>query len=67
MMRIIQCSKGGKVPEGYCRDSCLNFSAQKAPDTDSTIKKLGKIIGGKRKPLIQFDKENICSSGKLET
>lgn len=24
-MRIIHCPKGGKVPEGYCRESCLNF------------------------------------------
>jgi hypothetical protein len=24
-MRIIHCPKGGKVPEGYCRESCLNY------------------------------------------
>jgi hypothetical protein len=24
-MRIIHCPKGGKVPEGYCKESCLNY------------------------------------------
>ncbi len=24
-MRIIHCPKGGKVPAGYCKESCLNY------------------------------------------
>jgi len=24
-MRIVNCPKGGRVPEGYCRYSCLNY------------------------------------------
>jgi hypothetical protein len=23
-MRIFHCPKGGRVPEGYCKNSCLN-------------------------------------------
>ena len=24
-MKIIHCPKGGKVPQGYCMSSCLNY------------------------------------------
>ena len=24
-MRIINCPKGGRVPQGYCKESCLNY------------------------------------------
>lgn len=24
-MKIIHCPKGGRIPDGYCRYSCLNF------------------------------------------
>jgi hypothetical protein len=24
-IKIINCPKGGKVPEGYCLNSCLNY------------------------------------------
>ena len=27
-MRIVHCPKGGKIPEGYCKESCLNYNYQ---------------------------------------
>ena len=24
-MKIVSCPKGGRVPEGYCKESCLNY------------------------------------------
>lgn len=24
-MKIVNCPKGGRVPDGYCRTSCLNY------------------------------------------
>ena len=24
-MKIVNCPKGGRVPDGYCRASCLNY------------------------------------------
>ena len=24
-MKIVKCPKGGRVPEGYCKESCLNY------------------------------------------
>ena len=24
-MKIVRCPKGGRVPEGYCKESCLNY------------------------------------------
>ena len=28
MMKIIHCPKGGRVPEGYCMRSCLNYNKE---------------------------------------
>ena len=27
-MKIIHCPKGGRVPDGYCRASCLNYPGE---------------------------------------
>jgi hypothetical protein len=27
-MKIIHCPKGGKVPDGYCKKSCLNYETK---------------------------------------
>jgi hypothetical protein len=27
-MKIIHCPKGSRVPEGYCRTSCLNYPGE---------------------------------------
>jgi len=24
-MKIVKCPKGGRIPEGYCKESCLNY------------------------------------------
>ncbi len=28
-MKIVRCTKGGRVPEGYCMESCLNYSGRR--------------------------------------
>lgn len=32
-MKIIHCPKGGRVPEGYCRMSCLNYKEARGSQT----------------------------------
>ena len=38
-MRIINCPKGGKVPEGYCRESCLNYPGKAEIDKRISVRK----------------------------
>ena len=58
-MRIVTCTKGGKIPDGYCRESCLNYSGQ-SKNTKKSLGRLKKVIIGKKKPLIQVYKEDVC-------
>jgi hypothetical protein len=38
-MRIINCPKGGRVPEGYCRESCLNYPGKAAIEKRVSVRK----------------------------
>lgn len=39
-MHIVHCPKGGKVPEGYCRQSCLNYRVASSETEKNSIEKL---------------------------
>jgi hypothetical protein len=41
-MKIVHCPKGGKVPENYCRLSCLNYTGRHVKANPSFLKKVGK-------------------------
>jgi len=41
-MKIITCPKGGKVPEGYCRKSCLNYPGEVRKSKWTSMRKLTK-------------------------
>ena len=62
-MRIIQCPKGGRVPEGYCRDSCLNYPRMTIKDKRASQKKLRQVAQGKGKISICLIKffDNVLS------
>jgi len=44
-MKIVNCPKGGRVPEGYCKESCLNYEEKhyekncSAPKTKKAVYK----------------------------
>ena len=38
-MQIIHCPKGGRVPEGYCKVSCLNYPGKAERDKRITEQK----------------------------
>jgi hypothetical protein len=57
-MRIIQCPKGDRIPEGFCRMTCLNYpgkveidrrSSPPKPKQGSTEKKHFQISFGELK------------------
>jgi hypothetical protein len=38
-MKIINCPKGGRVPEGYCKMSCLNYPGKGEVGKRLSVKK----------------------------
>ena len=58
-MKIVNCPKGGRVPEGYCQDSCLNYPGVAKKEKWSFLRKLRNLFLGKRRPWIQFYKEEV--------
>jgi len=38
-MKIIHCPKGGRISEGYCLKSCLNYPGKHQGETAVTLRK----------------------------
>jgi len=63
-MRIVSCPKGGRVPEGYCRQSCLNYpGTRKAPKRQSLRALRGLFVGDGRSWL-EIYKQDIAPKKK---
>ena len=43
-MKIVSCPKGGRIPEGYCKKSCLNYPHVPKRNNEINIKNHGKIL-----------------------
>ena len=58
-LRIIDCPKGGRIPEGYCIDSCLNHIG-KARKRQPLLPRLKKAFRDAGKSLLQIYREDIA-------
>ena len=63
-MKIVNCPKGGRVPEGYCRESCLNYRGVPKKVKWISLQKSGKILKSIRKTWIQVYNEELLSMKK---
>ena len=63
-MRIVDCPKGGKIPEGYCRDSCLNYPKEKKRKEQGFNEKLKKVFQSDGRSWLQIYKEDIAMGKK---
>jgi len=36
-MKFVACPKGGRIPEGYCRQSCLNYSGEREKEKSGAL------------------------------
>jgi hypothetical protein len=48
IMMIIKCPKGGRVPEGYCRKSCLNYPGKAELEKRHTMREAIDAFAMKR-------------------
>jgi hypothetical protein len=61
-MKIKDCPKGGRVPEGYCRHSCLNYSGRHRPSKSSSWQNLKNILKSDGRSWLQIYREDIAGS-----
>jgi hypothetical protein len=59
-MKIVRCAKGGRIPEGYCRQSCLNYSEARKKGLSALLRRLGRLFADKGKAGLDIDKEEIA-------
>ena len=61
-MKIITCPKGGKVPQGYCRDSCLNYPNETKKKGNGFNNRLKNVFQSDGRSWLQIYKEDIAMS-----
>jgi hypothetical protein len=72
-MKIINCPKGGRVPEGYCKQSCLNYPGKNRMEKwilarkSRVLPKLsGKESHGEMDPGAKIKKHLSCNATDLD-
>ena len=63
-MKIKNCPKGGKIPEGYCKKSCLNYSGDDGIKKGFSWHHLKNIFKSDGRSWLQIYKEDIAMSKK---
>ena len=63
-MRIVTCPKGGRIPEGYCRQSCLNYPGEGKRPKRQALQRFRSLFVGDGRSWLQIYKEDIASRGK---
>ena len=63
-MKIVSCPKGGRVPEGYCRTSCLNYQGAERKSRSGSFQKLKRLFTGDGRTWLQIYKEDIARRSK---
>jgi len=58
-MKIIRCPKGGRVPEGFCRQSCLNYSRAGDAARRTVFRRLVKLFADDGKSWLDIYKDEI--------
>ena len=66
-MKIVTCPKGGRIPEGYCRESCLNYSGETKQEKLGSLRKLKNLFTNDGRPWLQIYKDEIASVKKART
>jgi hypothetical protein len=59
-MKIVRCPKGGKVPENYCRLSCLNYSPDHQTVRLRFLKKVRTVFFRRERDVSRSRKEEIA-------
>jgi len=59
-MKIVTCPKGGRVPEGYCRQSCLNYPGQGKRPKWRALQRFKRLFVGNGRSWLQIYKEDIA-------
>ena len=58
-MKIIHCPKGGRIPEGYCLNSCLNYPGKHKEEKAIPLRKSRNLFLRERKSWLQTYQEDI--------
>ena len=64
-MKIVHCPKGGRIPEGYCRESCLNYRGLPKKENRDFFRKVAKFLKSVRKTWIQVYNEEFRTIKKI--
>jgi hypothetical protein len=59
-MKIVTCPKGGRIPEGYCKTSCLNYQSAEKKRMRGSLRELKKLFTGDGRTWLQIYKEDIA-------
>jgi hypothetical protein len=60
-MKIVPCPKGGRIPEGYCQQSCLNYSSEHKTENPISVGRLKKLFTSDGRSWLQIYKEEIAT------
>ena len=58
-MKIVACPKGGRIPEGYCQQSCLNYSGERDKEKSGSLSRIKNLFKGNVRSWLQIYKEEI--------
>ena len=58
-MKIVVCPKGGRIPEGYCRQSCLNYSGEREKEKPGSLSRIKNLFKGNGRSWLEIYKEEI--------
>jgi hypothetical protein len=58
-MKIVVCPKGGRIPEGYCRQSCLNYSGEHEKEGPGSLSRIKNLFKSNGRSWLQIYKEEI--------
>jgi len=66
-MKIVSCPKGGRIPEGYCKTSCLNYPNAEKKLRRGSLRELKKLFTGDSRSWLQIYKEDIAPRSRGAT
>ncbi|MBW2219961.1 MAG: hypothetical protein JRF40_10800 [Deltaproteobacteria bacterium] len=58
-MKIVNCPKGGRIPEGYCKESCLNYEEKHHKKETVLHRGSRNPFISKKKSWLQIYKEDV--------
>ena len=65
-MKIVACPKGGRVPEGYCQQSCLNYSGERE-EKQGFLSRFKNLFTKNGRTWLQIYKEEIAIEKNFTT